>query len=233
VATQRVELTLAEGPGEANLMFRRKPGLTHSRHWIEFSVAVIAERIRQTVGERLAFDVEFAHDPPRRLTRHRRFFGGRVTFSMPCDRLTLEPSLLDRPLRTASAALAEVLDARLSELEAVAPAADPFLDRVRRAVLSSLDAADPGLPRTLALLQMSRRTFQRQLQRRKTSYKHLLDEARRARASSLLDKDLTVAEVSERLGFSEPSAFFRAFRRWTGGSPKGNVAPSARRAPPS
>jgi AraC-like DNA-binding protein len=49
----------------------------------------------------------------------------------------------------------------------------------------------------------------------------LLDEARRACAHQLLeDPSLTVTEVVHRLAFSDPSAFFRAFRRWTGQSPK-------------
>jgi AraC-like DNA-binding protein len=151
-----------------------------------------------------------------------------VDFSRPMDCLHLETGLLDRPLRTASSALAEVLDARLRELEAVSQDPDAFIDQVRHAALASLDARDPSMTRPLGILQISRRTLQRELERRGTSYKLLFDEARRARAATLLDQHLTVAEVAERLGFSEPSAFFRAFRRWTGGSPKGKT-PSARR----
>jgi AraC-like DNA-binding protein len=71
-----------------------------------------------------------------------------------------------------------------------------------------------------ARLERPKRTLQRELSRRGTSHQGLVDEARRTRAQAMLETGVTVAEVSDRLGFSEPSAFFRAFRRWTGETPK-------------
>jgi AraC-like DNA-binding protein len=68
---------------------------------------------------------------------------------------------------------------------------------------------------------MSPRTLQRRLASSGTSHRDLLDEIRRERARHLLsDRTLAIADVAGRLGFSETSAFFRAFRRWTGTSPQ-------------
>lgn len=99
-------------------------------------------------------------------------------------------------------------------------AADQLLARARVALTELIERQDVSLASLVARLGTTPRTFQRELQRRGTSHQELLDEARRDSAQVLLDAGLTIAQVSERLGFSEPSAFFRAFRRWTGQSPK-------------
>jgi AraC-like DNA-binding protein len=68
---------------------------------------------------------------------------------------------------------------------------------------------------------MSMRTLKRRLAERDTSFSALLDEARREKATLLLRAgELTVDEIGQRLGYSDAANFGRAFRRWTGTSPK-------------
>jgi AraC-like DNA-binding protein len=221
VATQRVRLTLLESADRAALAFDRDPTITHSRHWMEFSFAIIAERMRATLGQPVAFDeVAFAHEAPNGPERHEAFFGARVQFSQPQDRLGFAAELLDLPLRTASSSLAGLLADRFREIE---PAADdPFLARAQRAVVDLLDQGDCSLTAVAAGLRCSARTLQRRLAALGTSHRELLDDIRRERSVQLLgQQQLSVADVAARLGFSETSAFFRAFRRWTGTSPQG------------
>ncbi len=67
---------------------------------------------------------------------------------------------------------------------------------------------------------MCLRTLQRKLSEENTSYKELLDETRRELANQYLRQaTLSVSEVTYLLGFSEPSNFSRAFKRWTGRTP--------------
>jgi len=220
VATQRVKLSLLEDGGAATLRFERAPGVKHSRHWIEFSYAMIAERIRGTLGVPVKFrDVGFTHAAPRSAASHDAFFGTAVTFSATRDVLAFDAALLELPLRTASAALAEVLELKMKALEPQLTG-DDFVRRAKESVDQLLQRNDTSLEALAAKLERPKRTLQRELARRGTSHQRLVDEARRARAQSLLETGVTVAEVSERLGFSEPSAFFRAFRRWTGETPK-------------
>jgi AraC-like DNA-binding protein len=68
-------------------------------------------------------------------------------------------------------------------------------------------------------LRMSARTLQRHLADEDTSVRTLANEARRARALPLLESGHPIAEVAYVLGYAEPSAFHRAFRRWTGLTP--------------
>jgi AraC-like DNA-binding protein len=219
VATQRVKLRLVDDEPSAWLVFERSPGANHSRHWIEFSLAIIAARIRQTLGRIVTFDrVSFVHPPPARTSAHDAFFGCDVEFGSNRDRLGFAPTLLDLSLRTASASLASLLDVKM---RAVRPhEADTFLERVRDAVVALLDVRDVQLDSLAKRLAMTRRTVQRELERRDTSHQAIVDDVRRERALILLGEALTVTEVAERLAYSEPSAFFRAYRRLTGTSPR-------------
>lgn len=94
-----------------------------------------------------------------------------------------------------------------------------LVERVQR----SLFGAD-GLVCSARLLArqlgMSERTLKRRLAEQNTSYTELLDAARRKRSLELLGSNASVEEVSTRLGYSDAANFTRAFRRWTGQSPR-------------
>jgi AraC-like DNA-binding protein len=90
---------------------------------------------------------------------------------------------------------------------------------VRRVLRSALSNADPQLSATAKRLGLTARSLQRRLQDEGTSFQALRDETRRALADRYLTEGLSLAEISFLLGFSEPSAFFRAFKRWTGRTP--------------
>jgi AraC-like DNA-binding protein len=68
---------------------------------------------------------------------------------------------------------------------------------------------------------MTPRTLQRRLARAKTSFEALCDDARKQAAQTyLVDTALTISEVTYLLGYSEPTAFHRAFKRWFGKTPQ-------------
>jgi len=96
---------------------------------------------------------------------------------------------------------------------------DGVEQRVRAALASSTPFATASVAEVARSVAMSRPTLARHLQRAGTSFAALRDELRRDHAIGLLARGLRVATVSERLGYSEPSAFHRAFRAWTGSAP--------------
>jgi AraC-like DNA-binding protein len=70
-------------------------------------------------------------------------------------------------------------------------------------------------------LGVSRRTLSRRLAEEGTSFRHILDDVRREFACALLqDRSLSIADVAFFLEYSEPAAFNRSFRRWTGQTPR-------------
>ena len=84
-----------------------------------------------------------------------------------------------------------------------------------------LEAGAPDLRTLAGALGLAPRTLQRRLQAEGETLAGLVDAVRRARAAELLATAMPLAEVSQRLGYAEPSVFFRAFRRWTGCTPEG------------
>ncbi len=164
--------------------------------------------------------VSFAHEPAGDPAEHAAFFGVAPRFGAARNALVLDAATLALPVRGAEPALRSpllrLLDARLSPR-----AADPDVVAALRAELRRrLPRGEADKPAVARALGMSTRTLGRRLEGGGTRYAAVLDDTRREMALELLDDDaLAVYEVAFLLGYSEPSTFHRAFRRWTGESP--------------
>ena len=119
--------------------------------------------------------------------------------------------------RYAFGVLSEHAKALLESLET----AKTVRGRVEALLIPILHRGDPNIERTAQKLGLSRKTLYRQLKEEGTTYEKLLDELRHRLALHYLDgKKVSVNETAYLVGFSDPSAFSRAFRRWTGVSPR-------------
>lgn len=110
---------------------------------------------------------------------------------------------------------------------------------IRRAVAAELARGDARLATVARRLGTTSRTLQRRLRAEGLSHQQLLDEARREAAERYLrESSLAIAEIAYLLGYSEPSAFHRAFRRWSGTTPsevraRAAALPSGATQPPA
>jgi AraC-like DNA-binding protein len=108
----------------------------------------------------------------------------------------------------------------LERVLAEIPQEDEVLASVQRAVAESMREGDPNLARVAKKMAMSPRTLQRQLKEQGMEFKQLVDDTRRRFALSYLrNRRNTLTEIAFLLGYSEASAFNRAFKRWTGSTP--------------
>ena len=95
------------------------------------------------------------------------------------------------------------------------------IQAVEHAVLRACRTSTPDLRSVAKVMRMSPRSLQRLLMDQGTSFSQLLERARRQRAVQLLVReDLNMSEIARKLGYSDPSNFGRAVRKWTGHSPK-------------
>jgi len=131
----------------------------------------------------------------------------------------LPAAALDMPLVHADASLTRILERHAQELLSKLPAVDSLHGRVRDLLAAELQRGKIGLDHIGALMHMSPRTLRRRLREEGTSAGKLLDEVRRDLAVGYLRQDVAISEIAFRLGFSDGSAFHKAFRRWTGRSP--------------
>jgi AraC-like DNA-binding protein len=118
------------------------------------------------------------------------------------------------------------------QADAIASSGAP-MDRlafdVRRALTVRLVHGEPEIEHVARDLAMSSRTLQRRLSSAGLSYQELLDAVRRETAERhIAEARLSVSEIAYLVGYSEPAAFHRAFKRWTGVTPQ--AFRSARRA---
>jgi AraC-like DNA-binding protein len=96
-----------------------------------------------------------------------------------------------------------------------------YTRQVVQAITNQLKGELPSIDAIAHILAMSVRQLQRELQAEGTSFQKLLDETRKQLALRYLKHPHTpIHDVAFMLGFSEPSAFHRAFKRWTGQTPR-------------
>jgi AraC-like DNA-binding protein len=100
------------------------------------------------------------------------------------------------------------------------PRESDLITAVRRAIAESMKQGDPKLARVIKQISMSPRTLERRLKEHGVVFKELLDDTRRRFALNYLKgRKHRLTEIAFLLGYSEVSAFNRAFRRWTGSTP--------------
>ena len=109
----------------------------------------------------------------------------------------------------------------LLEARGAIPESGSLADRVREVVAPALPNQDASSRFVARRLGISERSLRRQLAAEGDSFRALVDEVRRVKAESLLkESDTPIGEIALLLGFSDTSAFSRAFRRWCGISPQ-------------
>ena len=191
------------------------------RQMNEFFAAALVALGREATGqrwmpERLAFRHQAAAADP---TLH-AWLGAEPGYGEPVCSIQIPHRLLVLPLTRAEPGLAAMLDRLAQDMLARLPEPDDLPLRVRYAISSQLWTGECSLEAVARMLCMSPRSLQRRLQDCETSFNALVDNTRREAALELiLDLEMTVSDIAVRIGFSEPSAFDRAFRRWTGCSP--------------
>jgi AraC-like DNA-binding protein len=223
-----------ETSGDRALLSHRLPGgIAAPRQTAELLLASwvragrVATRTRWSPAE-----VRFAHRAPRDSREHERFFGAPLRFATGENALVLPAALLDLPCRRTDPSLLSLLDRYAADRLGV-PRAATFADRARAALSEELQAGNVTAQSVAARLGVSVRTLHRFLAAEGTSYRRLLDQLRLDIAERhLIDDRMSVAEVAFLVGFSEISAFHRAFKRWTGRTPV-TFRAEARISPPS
>jgi AraC-like DNA-binding protein len=165
--------------------------------------------------------VSFRHAAPVDSSAHERFFRAPITWEARWPELHLPAKLLDMiPSRAQPGLAAWFLKEAERKLVTTADASVTSL--VRRALDAAMADGEPTLARLATQLGQSERSLRRHLTTEGAAFRTLLDDHRKARAEDMLATGHRLTDVAFVLGFSEPSAFARAYRRWFGRAPSGD-----------
>jgi AraC-like DNA-binding protein len=186
----------------------------------DYAVGMVTRMCRLTLGEFLApVLIQIARPAPEQPERWEYMLSSRVEFDCAATRITWSRADIMEPLITGDPALARVNDEQTQNY------LDSFLAQttsreVVDQIVEKLPDGPPNQQQIADALHVSNRTLQRKLKGEGTSFMDLLQDTRLQLARKYLRQpSRSVVETSYLLGFSEPSTFSRAFKRWTGVAP--------------
>ena len=194
------------------------------RHFTEFVGAQWILRWRERTTHPVELKrVTFTHTRPADIAELERVFGTNLEFGADASFIEFDASLLDMEFIGTDETLVRFLRGHADALLAQMTAADDqavIAARTRETLLRTPPGDLPGVDRVARTLGLSERSLQRKLQEEGTSFKDVLDDVRRQLALGYLtDPRHSISDVAFLVGFSETSAFSRAFRRWTNQAP--------------
>jgi len=190
----------------------------------EFALALALKLAREGTGTHVVpARVSFAHPASGDGSEHLRFFDTPVHFAAGSNSMVLSAVDAARPLLEVDEALATIVRRRLDKALHHRDRGDTgsFTSRVHRLVVQALGEGPSTADSVAHALGVSRRTLSRRLAEEATSFSAILDTVREDVAKTLLqDRSLSIGDIAFFLQYSEPAAFHRSFRRWTGQTPQ-------------
>ncbi len=165
-------------------------------------------------------EVAVRHPAPRSLDAHDAYFGCPVRFGADRDALLFSDETLAQPNILGDEGISRFLISHLDE--ELSGIADPgsLVVEARDAIAQGLSEGAPRMADIARGLGLSARSFHRRLSEHGMTFQTLTEETRRDLAIGLLRDDAhSLAEIAFLTGFSEQSAFTRAFKRWMGTTP--------------
>lgn len=189
----------------------------------EFGLAIVLKLARESTGiDVVPLQVCFAHRSLQDASEYESFFRAPVRFEAGSNSMLLKAGDAARPMPGRDEALSAIIRRRLDKLlhERTRHVGGSLSAQVRYLMVEHLGekTLTPGwIANGLAV---SPRTLSRRLAEEGTSFRTLLDDVRRDFACALLqDRGANIGDIAFFLQYSEPAAFTRAFRRWTGRTP--------------
>lgn len=198
--------------------------------WHEITELVFARLARGTcraAGQHVLRAVHVTHAAPPHLAAYRDIFKVPIVFGSTRNALLLDPAFIGTPLTPAPAHVTRILaaeaDARLHAIDRQRT----IRGRVELVLRPLLSSGSVGIERVANELAMSRRTLYRKLKAEGVTFEQTLDGLRHAVAVEHMGTGRrTVREAAALVGFSDPATFSRAFKRWTGQTPRESLEKS-------
>jgi AraC-like DNA-binding protein len=208
---------------EDRFSFHRRfsPEFAANRPFGESSIAGFVGLCRQLIGSTpVPIEIRYQFARPEDPERATRLLGCAAAYGCDETVLAFPASLALQPVQSCDLSLFTVLSRYADQLLGQSRSDATIADQVRGAIRRTIAQGEPGTSELARELKLTKRTLQRRLADEGVTLSGLVDQIRHELAQTYLrDPRLSITEVAFMLGYSETSAFHRAFRRWTGRSP--------------
>ncbi|MCP4749879.1 MAG: AraC family transcriptional regulator [Proteobacteria bacterium] len=164
-------------------------------------------------------EVQFQHPAPSYIDEYQKVFKAPVLFEQKENALVISKYDLRRSIPHANPILKNMLVEQADALLGEQSQTRRYEDRVRVFILKNISNQKLDICAAASTLRMHRTTLYRKLSLEGTSFTAVLEEVRQKLALTYIKQDLSNCHIADRLGYSEPSAFQNAFKRWFGKSP--------------
>ncbi|WP_020407039.1 AraC family transcriptional regulator [Hahella ganghwensis] len=188
---------------------------------MERLLALAVTRARKYVSEKIYLTrVGFSHSAPDYQPEYERIFQCSVKFDQPYCFMAFHADFLEFELPHRNPYLHQALTRQVEALLQKMSLRRSISHKVKGIVAKRLSRGDIDAGNVAEKLNMSRHTLYRKLKQENNSFQELVEQVRKEKALDYLQKKkYSLSEIAFLLGFSELSAFSRAFKRWTGESP--------------
>ncbi|MCP3104964.1 AraC family transcriptional regulator [Myxococcus sp. K15C18031901] len=191
------------------------------RHLVEAAMSQLATGVSAFTGADVKpLRVRFVHAAPSDVREHEALFRCPLEFGAPFNDIEFSHEDARRPFVHADGLLHAMFERQASRALERLPDVSTLTGRVREQVRRTLAGGDCSFGGIAQSLRMSPRTLQRRLADEGQRYAAIVDALRRELSETYLRRRMAIAEVSFLLGYAEPAAFHRAFKRWWGMSPE-------------
>ncbi len=220
VVNEAFELEFEEHNKQGQLKFINKYPNFYNISDMERTLAIAVNRTTKATGiSNMVYEVHFQHSKPSYAKKYQELFNCKVLFDQPCCEivfdlrmLALKPKRRNPHMRTATLNYANQIMSRLFKRS--------ISHKVKRLIEKNISDGSFDAEQASNLLNMSRQTLYRKLKNDGASYSELVDQVRQDKAFYMLKQaQMPLTVIAYDLGFSELSAFTRAFKRWTGKNP--------------
>lgn len=203
----------------ADLLHEAGGGMRQLNDYLmSFLVKTLATATRQPVP---LLEVTFKHSKVAELDAVRDYFRCQVTFESVSNSLRFHPKYLGQAFLTSNKLLFRILSNAMDAYFSVGESGNEFVTSVCRQIMLEQSLINADSKTIAARLHISPRTLRRRLAEEGYTFQETKNLARERRAKYLLaNSNNSLTEVAFELGYSELSAFSRAFRSWVGETPQ-------------
>ncbi len=219
IQSDMITAALSEVGDVAEVWIETRDVPAGTRQYMQLALAV-AQNVVEHLGKSSIklYEVTFRYDDLKLRPFAERYFQCPVRFGAERNAIFFDRAFLNRRLDTSDSAYHPIIERYLSTARQEIQAT--FSDAVRQEISRQMDLGNCTLDNVAKSLRIQPRSLQRRLNDERLSFRGLVDDWRKDRATLLLRQTrLSLTEISLALGYSDQSIFSRAFRRWHGIGP--------------